>query len=91
MISRTQAGCAANHRPKIFRAYRLVPDHKLINLEAANAQLLSCGVADSETTHGHRAIANAPMAAAPAASAPVASARNATPPAAMPLTAMPLT
>ena len=49
-----QRSGAANHRPKIFRAYRFAPDHKLINLEAANAQLLSCGVADSETTHGHR-------------------------------------
>jgi hypothetical protein len=35
--------------------YRFAPDHKLINLQAANAQLLNCGVADSETTHGHRA------------------------------------
>jgi hypothetical protein len=50
-----QRSGAANHGPKIFHAYRFAPDHKLINLEAANAQLLSCGVADSETTHGHRA------------------------------------
>jgi hypothetical protein len=50
-----QRSGAANHRPEIFRAYRLAPDDKLIDLEAANAQLLSCGVADSETTHSHRA------------------------------------
>jgi hypothetical protein len=50
-----QRSGAPNHGPKIFHAYRFAPDHKLINLEAANAQLLSCGVADSETTHGHRA------------------------------------
>ena len=50
-----QRSGAVNHGPKIFHAYRFAPDHKLINLEAANAQLLSCGVADSETTHGHRA------------------------------------
>jgi hypothetical protein len=31
----------------------LPPDDQLIDFEAANAQLLSCGVADSETTHGH--------------------------------------
>ena len=32
---------AANRRLKIFHAYRFAPDHKLINLEAANAQLLA--------------------------------------------------
>jgi hypothetical protein len=32
-----QRSGAANHRTKIFRVYRFAPDHKLINLEAANA------------------------------------------------------
>jgi hypothetical protein len=32
-----QRSGAANHRPKIFRVYRFAPDHKLINLQAANA------------------------------------------------------
>lgn len=62
---------AANRRLKIFHAYRFAPDHKLINLEAANAQLLAAPLPTLRRPTATAPIANAPMAAAPAASAPV--------------------
>jgi hypothetical protein len=46
---------AARHGPKVFGAYRPAADHQFIDLKAANGELLCCGVADPETSHGHRA------------------------------------